>query len=173
MQSEEFYQIPPVERVDPDRDMKLGQIPFRDRINGALLDKVAARIEETPSEYDQTTWASELFDLNLENCGSSHCVAGWSVALGSTDQMDWENSEFASPGEPRSADYCRPKTAVKVNGHWVPRYSIAYAAKHLLGLTTDESAKLFNAVWASGYTPGEVADSLRKLGQGEYMELFS
>ena len=53
-------------------------------VNVELFQAVVDAIHNDPKSHDQTTWARKT------DCGTSYCVAGWTVVLGG-DSIDWES----------------------------------------------------------------------------------
>lgn len=61
--------------------------------NALLLEKIAARIEETPDLWDQRYFSNDYQDRF--KCNTSHCIGGWAVALSGKAESfpSWEDDD--------------------------------------------------------------------------------
>lgn len=87
-------------------------------LNLELLEKVRDKITQNPERHDQNNWGSKT-----EQCGTTHCIAGWAAALDGA-VIDWEENGFGG----WDADY--------VNGG---AQHIETYAKEALGLSPDQA----------------------------------
>lgn len=154
--------------------------------NRDLFYKIADRIERQPDDYDQAKWGEdnslvvatrldpsdpaihELVADTINECGTSHCIAGHAA-----DLEGWVPSMYVN--------------SVGIHGSWdrvvAPGHdpidrdgtSIFGVARDLLGLTDDEASILFSEYWmAEGWEPEMsddqyiplVAKALRSFGDG-------
>lgn len=127
--------------------------------NKELFNAIADHIEAKPDQYNQEVWADFVgvdtclieTEEQAASCGTAYCVAGWATLL--TEGIKYERTTY---------------------GHWVMKPTkgshFESIAKDALGLDWDESAELFHEDWMRGCDAFEVADALRRIGDGADIE---
>jgi hypothetical protein len=109
------------------------------KLNVRLLNRIKKHILAEPKRYNQAKWGRQVSDYEFEDnkgpaCKTQGCIAGWAVFL-SVPKGKWaswwvkaSNFNFhLSPGVPK-----REATGIPAK------------AQKLLGITTDEAARLFD-----------------------------
>lgn len=115
-------------------------------LNAPLLHKVLDHIVAHPDEHDQSLWATRRFDQDGNVCGTRYCFAGHTVVMGmgQGEQLIWHPQtwrEIPYQDELQVAS----SGAVDLNSADGRIRLIASRAQELLGLTLQESERLFFA----------------------------
>lgn len=115
-------------------------------LNAPLLRKVLDHIVAHPDEHDQSLWATRRFDQRGNVCGTRYCFAGHTVVMGMEqgEQLIWHPQTW------RAVPYqdelqVASSGAVDLNSTDGRIRLIASRAQELLGLTQQESERLFFA----------------------------
>lgn len=98
------------------------------QINEPLFRKVVEFLEANPKKWFQNNWIRDLGDNGEVSCGTTGCIAGWTVLL--SPEVDFSKINETN-------------LVVMPNGKAMP---IKWAAQDLLGLTDDQAWAIFQYV---------------------------
>lgn len=146
-----------------------------------LFNQIADRIEADPESYDQDIWgytepqrSVDYEDLDYrkaeileQDCGTSHCIAGWAAVLSgykpSITSYEESLNKFVI-----EVDWSHVKKDLE------PGRATCAVGREVLGLSMQDADVLFSEFWkpeqVTGDSTRDVIDALRRLADGHSVD---